>query len=418
MVFPPEYRWYKQMIEQQQLFDRYYKPFEEALKQQTLMQKFALPDDYQRQLLEQESILRKSLMDDGILSEIMSMKKEVERNFGSIELIAKELEAFKKSTGFKSVLAAQEELYRFQDQYKDLMGLITPPSIRIESVLASAEATARLLGPVDIFADFTLSSIAEYQLFVNRQYKLLQFDENIVAKRRIEVAELSGDLFENINNSLEIGFVLNKGNELQEDETEDPEIFAGGLYTTVNQHIGVVYSDRFHGQVKKNFNNSIPVRIAKIGNRITEEIYKINLISERNGQGHIFKPTNKTMRACSIISSFFSKDEKEFHLLVDALYFILYEGSGRAKRLEPSKHDELLGPLWKIKHLRLTARHDIDHGSTKDIEKNNEKIKNVYFSLIQQPLPMKQSDWLKAQLTLYTEITFMLQGLLQEFIKK
>jgi hypothetical protein len=76
-----------------------------------------------------------------------------------------------------------------------------------------------------------------------------------------------------------------------------------------------------------------------------------------------------------------------------------------------------LAPLWKVKHLRLAARHDIDHGSKREIEKKRAKIRDTYVSLIDRPLPIKQSDWQKAQLQIYVEIDLMLQKVIQEIMK-
>jgi hypothetical protein len=314
-------------------------------------------------------------------------------------------------------MAAQEEFYRFQAQNQDLMGLINPPSSRVEYMLASAEAKLRVLGPDDVFADLTLSSVAEYQAFVDRQYKSLKHDEDIIAKRRVEVTELSGDLFKNVNSALNIGLTLGKSIDNQEGEVESYEVSSGGIYGCINQHIGVVYSNRFQGNVKSNFSNSAPVRISKLGLKITENVYIINEICKRRDRNTIFKTTNKTTRAFSIIPSLIAKNERDFNHLIDQLYFVLYEGSGSAKRLDAKKHDQLLAPLWKIKHFRLAARHDVDHGKEEEIVQKNTNIGEAFFSLIQKTMPIETSDWIKTQFNLYTEINYMLQGFIQELVK-
>ena len=123
------------------------------------------------------------------------------------------------------------------------------------------------------------------------------------------------------------------------------------------------------------------------------------------------------MRACATIPSLIARSESEFYLLIDHLFFLLYEGSGTASRLIPILSESFLEPLWKVKHLRLAARHDINHGARRDVEKKRVKIRDTYISLIARPLPIKQGDWQKAQLQIYVEIDSMLQGIIQEITK-
>lgn len=419
MAFPPDDRWFRKLIAQQRQFEKLFNPISETIKQhQKLFDSVKLSTfEYQNSIL-QKAHLRDYLSIAGISKDFLSTHQQIENNLGSIGAISKELKFLKKSVGFESILAAQENLYRLQDQFTQTRDMFVLPSARIESVLAAAEVTSRILSTQGFFVDFTLSSVAEYQRFVDRQYKLLQFDKDIIADRRIEIAELSGGLFEVINASLEIGAALDREGEYQGEEVIHDEVFKCGLYGQVNQHLGFAYSDRFSGEIETSFNKSIPARISCLGYAITEQIYKINSICENNGQNPVFKPTSQTMRACAIIPSLIARNEMEFNLLIDALFFLLYEGSGTAKRLISIINESLLDPLWKVKYLRLAARHDIDHGPSREIEKKRAKIKETYVSLIAKPLPIKQNDWQKAQLQIYVEIDLMLQKVIQEIANK
>jgi len=417
-MFPPDDSWFRKFLEEQQRIEKLLNPaYDIMLKQQNLLNQIDfLEREYQESILARANI-RDYLSIAGISNEHLSIQQEIQNRLGSIDAITNELELLKKSNFFDSVIKAQENIYRLQDEFAKYRDLYEFPTERIESVLAAAEATSRMYHPHDFFSDFTLSSVNEYQLFLNKQYKLILHDNEIIADRRMQIAELSGGLFEIINASLDIGAALEGQEKYQSEEVVNGEFFRCGLYGHVNQHLGFVYSDRYSGEVEIIFNKSIPARISFLGYAITEQIYKINLIFENNGQDQVFKPTSRTMRACAIIPSLIARSETDFYHLIDHLFFLLYEGSGTANRLTSIFDASFLEPLWKVKHLRLAARHDIDHGSKGDIEKKRAKIKDVYVSLISKPFPVKQGDWQKAQLQIYIEIELMLRKIIQEITK-
>jgi len=418
MAFPHDDSWFRKLFEEQKRLDKLFNPIPESVIQhQRLLDSINFKAmEYQRSILEQTNI-RDYLSIAGISNDYLSMQQEIKNSLGSIGSLSKELEFLKESTRFDSILTAQENLYRLQDQFTQASDLFELPSARIESVLAAAEATSRIFQPHDFFSDFTLSSVLEYQSFLDKQYKLIQYENEIIADRRMQITGLSGGLFEIINASLDIGVALGGQKEHQNEEVINNEIFECGLYGHVNQHLGFVYSDRYSGEIETSFNQSIPARIPCLGYAITEQIYKINSICENNGQDQVFKPTSRTMRACATIPSLIARSETDFYFLIDCLFFLLYEGSGTASRLIPILNESFLEPLWKVKHLRLAARHDVDHGSRREVEKKRAKIRDTYVSLIAKPLPIKQGDWQKAQLQIYVELDLMLQKIIHEITR-
>lgn len=418
MALPPDDSWFRKLLEEQKQLETLLNPIPESILQyQKLLDSINVPAmEYQRSILEQANI-RDYLSIAGISDNYLSMQQEIQNSLGSIGSFTKALELLKESTRFDSILTAQENLYRLQEQFIQTRDFFELPSTRIESVLAAAEATSRIFQPYDFFSDFTLSSVAEYQSFLNKQYKLIQHDNETIADRRMQITDLSGGLFELINASLDIGVALEGQEEYQIKEVVNDEFLESGLYGHVNQHLGFVYSDRYSGEIETSFNKSIPARISCLGYAITEQIYKINSICESNDQVQVFKPTSNTMRACAIIPSLIARSEADFYFLIDHLFFLLYEGSGTANRLTPILNESFLEPLWKVKHLRLAARHDIDHGTRREVEKKRAKIRDTYVSLIARPLPIKQGDWQKAQLQIYVEIDLMLQNIIQKIIK-
>jgi hypothetical protein len=393
MVYPPDDIWLQKFLEEQRRIDKLLNPF------------------YDQKLLDSINIPRA-----GISNEYLTLHHEIQNKLGSIESITKEIEFFKKSSLFDQIIANQDNLYRFQDQFSQTKVLFEPASARIEAVLSAAEATYRMFHPQEYYYYFTLSSIAEYQSFLDRQYNLVQYDNDIIAGRRMQINDLSGELFEIINASLGIGVALDGQEEYQSENINNDENFQRGFYSQINQQLDFVYSERYSGDIKTKFDNTLPARTTRLGYAITEQIYKINLFFENSGQDQVFKPTSFTMRACATIPSLIVRSEIDFYHLIDCLFSLLYEGSGSANRLIAITNKSFLEPLWTVKHLRLSARHDIDHGSEKDIEKKRSKIRDAYISLIAKPLPMSQNDWQKAQLQIYVKIDLMLQKIIKGII--
>jgi len=357
------------------------------------------------------------LSNSGISQSFFTLQQQIENKLVSLTSLSSELHRLSHTDTFASILASQENLYRIQDQFPHYTDLIELPSARVESVLAAAEAASRLWDTQSLFNELTLSSVSEYQSFVDRQFRTIAHDNDEIAERRLEVTGLSGDLFEAVNASLEIGGALEQNTNFETGK-DLPEISTKtNIYGHVNQHIGFVYKNNFTGEIEEDFHKSIPARIVLYGCAITEQIYKINCTSENCGNVPIFKPTAQTMRSCALIPSKIATNELEFNLIIDCLYFLLYEGSGAAKKLVAIVNDSFLQPLWKVKHLRLAARHDIDHGSQSSINKKRKNIRDTYVSLINQPLPIRQGDWQKAQLRIYVEIDLMLQGVIMAMMK-
>ena len=415
MGYPPfDDKWLRHILDLQRQLEKYYDPVAKAIeeRQKTLdyLKAGGLSYPY-------EDLLNPRLEDflriADVHSDILSLQGQIAESLGSVGAMSTELERLRKAKLFEGVLSYQERLYAIQDEYKRYTDLIEVPTQRIESVLAASEASGRFWNLPDSFNELTLSSVEEYQAFIERQYMKLDYDNDEIAERRVIVTDLSGGLFEAINASLDVGGAIQSA--IDHDSTEKETVTAqkSGLYSHVNQHLGFVYSNSFKGDIGVSFNRSKPARLVFLGYSITEQIYKINAFSEGEGQGVIFKPTAKTMRACGIITSHTVSNEMTFNQLIDQLYFLLYEGSGSAKRLTPMASESTLNPLWKLKHLRLAARHDVDHGDSRSVRLKQIKIGDAFTSLLGRPTSIKPGDWLIAQLRLYEEIDIMLKLILE-----
>jgi len=152
-------------------------------------------------------------------------------------------------------------------------------------------------------------------------------------------------------------------------------------------------------------------RILEAGGQICLLVFNINTEAERNGDGPVFKPTNKGMRAASILSSHVASDEHSFGVIIDHLFFLLYEGSGQAQRLLERVDDAALAPLWTLKHLRLSDRHDLEHGKETEVRKKNRKVGDAFQRLIGASMPKSPAQWALAQANLYEQLQVMLQSI-------
>lgn len=416
LTFPND-KWFRKILEEQERMKKLFSPFTDVLhSHQKLLESFG---DIQLNRYETEFLnlsVKDHLLNAGLSNDILKIQRDIEQSFGSVSSIKKELEYLSTSSAFSSFLSSHEEIYRLQDQYSALLDFQHLPSERIKSVLATAEATARLYDVSDSFSDYTLSSIAQYQGFVEAQCQHLQLDSDLIAQRRLQVTELSGDIFELSNASLDLGASIQAKSEIDKEVITPSVKGEKNIYGHINQHLGFVYSHNYEGDVNESYKNSTPVKIAQTGFSITEKIYQINTISEHNGKAVIFKPTPQTMRACATLPTIIATNEIGFNFLIDHLFFLIYEGSGTAKRLTNIIESENLEPVWKLKQIRLNARHDINHGSTTEIVKKKEKVNNAFMSLISKPIPIRQRDWQTAQLQLYIEIDIMLQKVIDIII--
>ena len=154
---------------------------------------------------------------------------------------------------------------------------------------------------------------------------------------------------------------------------------------------------------------SASARVVKLGGSIVELVYQFNVEGERSGDGYVFKPTSKTMLAFHVVPTMVASEEGLFSEVVDHLYFLLYEGSGAAKRLTSRIPKEKLEALWRLKHLRLGTRHDTDHGSDSESAAKAALVGQAYNELIGRPLPRLREEWLAAQQALYKSLLDMLE---------
>lgn len=93
-------------------------------------------------------------------------------------------------------------------------------------------------------------------------------------------------------------------------------------------------------------------------------VYEVNRTYSATEGEDLFKMTTKSSNAIHTLSVP-CRDITAYGEFVDALYFLVYEGSGNCKRLPSPPPDFAMD----VKFLRADVRHDLDHGSEKDVAK-------------------------------------------------
>ena len=141
---------------------------------------------------------------------------------------------------------------------------------------------------------------------------------------------------------------------------------------------------------------------------IRDLIYAVNEKYAAIHGNDLFKFTNASTAALSVLGKVAS-DDVGYKELIDALYKLLYEGSGACSRL-PTPPPEF---VMDVKHLRTGIRHDVDHG---EIRKSAAKRKEIgaIFRKYSGKLTTEEcqaADFIVAHLRLLKEARVLLMSL-------
>ncbi|MBI1885344.1 MAG: DUF262 domain-containing protein [Chloroflexi bacterium] len=151
--------------------------------------------------------------------------------------------------------------------------------------------------------------------------------------------------------------------------------------------------------------------LQRSGESIQSSIYALNKHYQAEHGTDLFKPTNETSQAVSTIGKPTTglKDYGEF---IDALYFLLYEGSGNGQRLG----DPLPDVVDDIKDLRTQVRHDVDHGPPSKAKTKMKKLGEVFskYANVGSPELLRPESFPLVQARILTSVDTTLGALLQD----
>ena len=266
-----------------------------------------------------------------------------------------------------------------------------------------------LYNPPKILIEQALKVSISYQRFAKKQYEYALKNE-FMSERVVKAVDEASNLAINYQISSETGMKMLHEfgpKDKAQDETSLMVPSETNIFSILEQDIQNSYHRDRKGDMAEVVSNSIPAKVNYYGCHLVELIYEIDNISQsRNGE-LIFKPTLKSELGASKLPCLVAVDEDGFAKIVDHLYFMIYEGSGYAKRLCISCEKGKLTALWRLKDLRVNFRHDVEHGdgSVKKLKKRGD----AFNYLIKKPWPQNTLDWEEAQIALYKAVFDMLK---------
>lgn len=303
-------------------------------------------------------------------------------------------------------------LRRSQDEIDELARQMLPPqpafSLPSEHIAFSLAATEALLELKRLdkgLLEVALQPQLAFQDFARHQLQLASVASDALKESRLMLIDAAADLLPAMSSGLELALLIHP----QAWEAREAPLSRVNVYTELETELEAVDLEKPEIDVEAAVTESRAGRVAELGHRLIRLVYDLNTEAEREGLSAVFKPTNRSFYACLVIPTGVATDERDFSEVVDHLYFLLYEGSGEAKRLMERTTSERLEALWRLKQLRLGFRHDVDHGS--EAEKKSRKIGEAYEALIGAATPRSRSDWARAQAALYEQLVEMLEDL-------
>lgn len=311
---------------------------------------------------------------------------------------------------------ADEFIQEFRDQQRELAlsvqrinemrELARPPTSRIVDSLVGVEALLRSVEVSETLLEAALLPQRAFQDFVAFQLDRVAGAASTIEKSsRLRFVDAASELLDEMTKGFDLGVLM------------APQLASAELNVDweVNVFAGLSRKAEDAPFEDEGFEaeafvlDSCEARIATLGQRLIRLVYDLNTEAEREGRPHIFKPTTKTLYACSLIPSYVAEGNDSFNRIVDQLYFLLYEGSGDAKRLMDFGSTDRFEALWRLKHLRREARHDVGHGSEGEIQKKQKETGKAFVGLAGSVVPKNSGDWCKAQLSLYEQLVAMLE---------
>jgi hypothetical protein len=113
--------------------------------------------------------------------------------------------------------------------------------------------------------------------------------------------------------------------------------------------------------------------VAELAGSVRDSMYVLNKDHESKHGVDLFKPTNETGQAFAVISQPTTNLE-EYGKFIDALYFLLFEGTGDGQRFDGG----LPPVVGDIRSLRTQIRHDLDHGEPSKVRSKRKALGKTF----------------------------------------
>ena len=402
-VFEQRYGTHALLRERQHLF-RAFTPLQEIQRmlrvQNVLRSAFKNPfEEMMRSIRPSLSDIRlRSGMDPNVIRSINTVSESLSRPSDTLQQLCKI--DFPRHSSIGHLIESQSALARLGSEIRNSpAGSDLPsrfPHERTAEALAGIEVLSAQNKAMRQSSKAALETIKAFQSFAQRQLHRARTDNPDIFYRRIAITDMAGDFLETAQCSWE----LLGQHAVDTADDQSPDAKKPTIYSYLNQELSFLYREDVQSDPSAAFERSTASTVNILGGEIVDLIYNINENRMASGCTHIVKPTNRTMRAVHQLTASVCTDEQSFGEVVDALYFLVYEGSGNAKRLTELMTNAELTTVWWIKALRTSIRHDIDHGVKRKSKKKHVEIGEVYKALVGYRRPRCRSDWSAAQVSL------------------
>jgi hypothetical protein len=345
--------------------------------------------------------------------------REIAESLSRPSEILRQIDAFGSLGHFriKELMEGQATMAQAAIEFRERMAAIDLPTLlphdRVADALAGIQVLSTRSEALRLTASTALEAICDYQSFAARQLSRALTDHPAVFSRRMVITDLAGDLLETTQSSWEL-FGLRAAVVAESPRpvvTPAIPLTSPTAYSHLNRQLAYLYKDTAEQDASAAFHRSTASTAIALGGEIVELIHGINESRVSAGAPLVISPTNRNLLAVQQITTTVAADEQGFGKIVDALYCLLYEGSGDAKRLTELMSDEELMALWWVKTLRTSLRHDVDHGDPRKARSRHVEIGDVYIRLISRRRPIRAAHWSAAQTALFTAAAQLLRAL-------
>lgn len=294
------------------------------------------------------------------------------------------------------------------------------------------ERISRSLAAVQFFADGlqlpvrvwrqTMGAVEDYQAFAGKQLqKITAVSGREIRERLMVITDAAGEHLEYLQGlAAEVSQTWEDSGAGADEEPEPDTELSSNFFLSLNRHLAWAYRSDTNVRAEEAVGRSLPGKIFRAGLQIGQLVIRINQIAKGQIGEDLFKPTTRNMEAMLVLPTVIAWSGPVFAHVIDYLYFLLYEGSGEARRLLQFTNggDIDLEPMWQLKHLRRMFRHDLDHGKPTEVRKKLLESGAALMSLVGDKWPEKPVHWKSAQLAIYIRLIGMLEGIMKGVLER
>lgn len=307
---------------------------------------------------------------------------------------------------------------------------VTSVATQLASIYQAKNEISVLTAPVRLlttYNDFAINQNREIQKAVKEgktrdaawRLGLLDVTSKFVDRQVIQGFEITAALdgLEIIDNGCD-DYEITESEELQKTDAWREYEFPLSL---IPQEIG--YSKREDSTVtlEEALDRSDTATITELGFGIVNRVLEVNKLQKDLFRDCVFKPTEKTMRIIGKLGQFICDSEEKFLILINGLYFLIYENQTGIKKMlgsgDQNVGDQIIREkececIFRIKDIRTDFEHDIEHGDAGNQRKKKKDIEDAY-KYYAKKRPAKAKEYKQFQIKLYEDVILLIDYYIQ-----